>query len=423
MFRTYGASFEKLYTAAVGTRLGDAARTSAVAVLGAQLTASPTAVSLISAMSFAPWLIFGLPAGALVDRWDKRRAFLHADSIRCALAVLLTALTLAGHLSIPALIVFVFLLTTLQTVSDSCLSSLLPSAVPAAELGPANARLSASQSTAGIAGAPLGSFLASTGAALPFLLNVLTFGAAAGWVKSLPADTDRPSDRPVSAGQPAEQAGRERGVVRSLMGDVREGLRSVRGHGLLSLLLGCVAVNNFCNGLNSSVLPLLVIRDLGIHPAGYGLLTGANAAAMVLGNLAAGALARRQVVSQNRLTALAIALKIPGFLLICTAHSLTGLVLGMAVLGLAAGLWNVLSSTLLMAAAPKAVIGRTMALFRTVSVAGMPLGAVLSGLLASAAGIRSAALAASLLTGVVLVVYLRRARRLSVPEPVAQERE
>ncbi|MBV9024383.1 MAG: MFS transporter [Streptomycetaceae bacterium] len=414
MVRTYGARFEKLYAAAVGTRLGDSARSSAVAVLGAQLTGSPAVVSLVSAMSFAPWLIFGLPAGALVDRWDKRRAFLLSDSIRCALAAALVVATLAGRLSMPLLIVFVFALTTLQTVSDNCFTSLLPSTVPNEHLGTANARLSASQSTVGIAAAPLGSYLASIGGALPFLLNVLTFGAAAGWVTSLPPDIDRQvGESTRGAGtQPASRT--PGGILRALALEIREGLGSVRGHGLLSLLLLCVATNNFCNGLNSGVLPLLVIRDIGVHPGAFGFLTGANAASMVLGNLAAGRLAAHEVPHRH-VAAVAIALKIPGFLLICLAYSLTALVMGMAVLGLAAGLWNVPSSTLLMSSAPQATIGRTMALFRTISVAGMPLGAVASGLLASSVGIRASVTVAALLTGAVLISYLWQVQRLAHP--------
>ncbi|MFJ2419181.1 MFS transporter [Streptomyces brevispora] len=411
MVRTYGASFEKLYAAAVGTRLGDAARTSAVAVLAAELTGSPAAISAVSAMSFAPWLLFGLPAGALVDRWDKRRAFLAADSIRCATAALLCGLALAGHMSIALLIVFVFLLTTVQTVSDSCFNSLLPSIVPQEDLGAANTRLSASQSTVGIVAAPLGSWLSTVSSALPFLLNVVTFGAAAGWVKALPKNMDRQA-----ASKPANAE------PRRLSRDIRDGLGAVRTRGLLSALLLCVSVNNFCNGLNSAMLPLLAIRSVGLHPAAFGALAGSSAACMVAGNLLAGRLAAHGT-PHHHVAGLAIGLKLPGFLLICAAHSPMPLILGTAVLGLATGLWNVPSSTLLMASAPREMIGRTMALFRTVSVAGMPLGALASGLLASMTGVRSSSLAAALLSGVVLLGYLRSLRHLPTPELTSPARK
>lgn len=412
MVRNDGASFRKLYTAAVGTRFGDSARTSAVAVLGAQLTSSPAVLSLVSAMSFAPWLLFGLPAGALIDRVDKRRAFLLADGIRCAASALLVLLVFSGQLSILVLIVFVFTLTTLQTISDSCFNSLVPAVVPAEDLGPANGRLSASQSTAGVFGPPAGSYLASLGASFPFLLNVVTFGAAAALVTSLPADIDRkPGSRPAPAAPGV-------GVLRSLGRDILDGVQGVRGKGLLSVLLACVTVSNLCNGLNSGVLPLLAIREVGVSPAHYGFVVAANAACMVLGNVAAGLLLSHEF-RHRTVAGAAIALKLPGFALVCSAHSFAVLMAGMAVLGAASGLWNVPSSSLLMSSASKETIGRTMALFRTVAVAGMPLGAVLSGLLAGAAGLRAGALAAALLSGLTFVYFVHRSRRSpgAVDEP------
>ena len=409
--RTYGHRFERLYAAAVGSRFGDSARTSAVAVVGAQLTSSPALLSCVTAMTFAPWLLFGLPAGALVDRLNKRRAFLLTDGARCVAVLALVWLAFAGHLSIPWLIAGVFVLTSLQTVSDSCFTSLLPSVVGDKDLGPANARLSASQSTAGIAGPPAGSFLASVGAGWPFVLNAVTFGASAVWVASLPPDTGRPMER---------TGPRRRGVVRPLVRDVAEGVRRVRRQRLLSLLLGSVAVSNLCNGLNSSVLPLLATQTLGVSMGSYGMIIAANAASMVGGNLVAGSCLRRGV-SDQALARFAIAVKLPGFALVALAPSFFVLSIGMAILGFGAGMWNVPSSTLMMRSAPKDVIGRTSALFRTVSVAGMPLGAVLGGIVATLGGLRASALVAGVLTAVLFVYFSHRAHRLPRQEVELEE--
>ncbi|MET7640478.1 MFS transporter [Streptomyces sp. NPDC005438] len=401
--RAFGRSYQRLYLAAVGSRFGDSARTSAIAVLAAQLTSSPAVLSWVSAMSFAPWLLFGLPAGALVDRVDKRRAFLWADGARCLLLVVLTTLAFAGQLTIPWLIVCAFALTSAQTMADSCFTGMLPTVVDNDQLGPANARLSASQSTAQVAGPPTGSALAALGAGWPFLLNALTFGASAAWVSSLPTDTGR---RPHTDGSDAEprQAG-----WRRLRADIAEGVRRVRARPPLPLLLGGVAVSNLCNGLNSAVLPLLATRELGVSMASYGFLIGANAASMVAGNLTAGAGLKRGVADHTLATA-AIAVKIPGFALVCLAPSFAALLVGMAVLGLGAGMWNVPSSTLMMRSAPPEVLGRTNALFRTVAVAGMPLGAVLGGAVATLWGLRASAATAGALTVLLLIYFIRRIR-------------
>lgn len=409
--RGYGSRFERLYTAAVGTRFGDSARTSAVAVIGAQLTSSPALLSCVSAMTFAPWLLFGLPAGALVDRLNKRRAFLMADAARCVAVLALVWLAFAGYLTLPWLIVGVFVLTTLQTVSDSCFTSLLPSVVNDRDLGPANARLSASQSTAGVVGPPAGSFLASVGAGWPFVLNALTFGASAAWVASLPPETGRPDER---------SGPRRRGALRSLLRDVADGIRHVRQQRLLPLLLGSVAVSNLCNGINTSVLPLLATHTLGVSVSSYGVIIAANAACMVIGNLVAGSCLRRGVPT-TALARIAIAVKLPGFALVGLAPSFTVVCVGMALLGFGAGMWNVPSSTLMMRSAPREVIGRTSALFRTVSVAGMPLGALLGGLVATLGGLRFSALTAGVFTAVLLVYFSHRVRLLPRQEGEVKE--
>ena len=52
----------------------------AVPLLAASITRNPIGVSLTVAASYAAWLTVGLPAGALVDRWPRRRTMVLARS-------------------------------------------------------------------------------------------------------------------------------------------------------------------------------------------------------------------------------------------------------------------------------------------------------------------------------------------------------
>jgi MFS family permease len=388
----YGALYRKLYVAAVGTRFGDATRTSAVAVLAATLTQRPLLVALVTAMAFLPWLVFGLPAGALIDRVDKRRAFLRADAFRCVVAGLTGVLAFTGQLSIYLLIVVAFALTTAQTISDSCFNSLLPAAVPTAELGSANARLSVGQSTANLVGNPAGGFLVTTGAAFPFLVNVLTFGLAAGLVSSMRKDVDR-TPRPAS-GKP---------TPRALLRDVAAGFTAIRHDRTMLSYLFTVSTSNFCNGLNIAVLPLLALDEIHLPHAAYGLLMATSALTMIVGNLAAPRLVRRR----NGRTAALITLlpKVPGFLLLTTAHGVAQLFVAVALLGTSSGLWNVQQSAYVMRAAPAEYIGRIVALNRTVATAGMPLGAACAGVVATVLGVRSAPALAAIISAAVIALW------------------
>ena len=67
-----GRDFGKLWTAAMFSNLADGLGRTAVPLIATTLTQDPLAISVIGAIAFLPWLIFGLPAGMLVDRYDRR---------------------------------------------------------------------------------------------------------------------------------------------------------------------------------------------------------------------------------------------------------------------------------------------------------------------------------------------------------------
>jgi MFS family permease len=76
-----------------------------------------------------PWLLFGLVAGALVDRLDRRRLMWMVDAARSTIVAALGLAVLASWASIPLLAVGGFLLGTGATLFDSAATSLLPSLV------------------------------------------------------------------------------------------------------------------------------------------------------------------------------------------------------------------------------------------------------------------------------------------------------
>src|SRR3954469_24135388 len=88
--------FWRLWTAAGLSSLADGVLKVALPLLAVGYTRSP---ALIAGLAFAftlPWLLFALPAGALVDRLDRRRAMLGANLVRGGLLAAVTLLTLVG---------------------------------------------------------------------------------------------------------------------------------------------------------------------------------------------------------------------------------------------------------------------------------------------------------------------------------------
>ncbi|WP_424232251.1 MFS transporter [Actinophytocola sp.] len=79
-------------------------------LLAASLTSSPVLVSGLTAFAFLPWLLFGLPGGALVDRLDRRRAMSTVNIMRAALLCTIVLVIVAGAGNLPVLYVAAFAL-------------------------------------------------------------------------------------------------------------------------------------------------------------------------------------------------------------------------------------------------------------------------------------------------------------------------
>src|SRR5262245_50029970 len=91
--RGLGTPFRALFTASTGSNLGDGVVLAAAPLLARRLSDDPVAVSSVTAAATLPWLLFGLIAGAVVDRIDRRRAMVRADVIRAvALALFAVAI-------------------------------------------------------------------------------------------------------------------------------------------------------------------------------------------------------------------------------------------------------------------------------------------------------------------------------------------
>lgn len=370
--RGLGAGFRQLFIAATVTRFADSSRMAAFGLLAATLTTDPHLVSAVAAMAFLPWVFFGLAAGAFVDRRDKRRAFFVADLLRCAITALLAVVVAVDQVTIAIVLLAAFLLTSLQTVSDSCFNSLLPAVVDRESLSQANARLSMAQSGVGqFAGGPAGSVLFSWRPAVPFVGNALCFLAAAAAIWRLPR-AEQPPPSPVRT---------------SLRQDITAGLRWIAATRLIRTLTTCVAVMNFASGLYQGVLPLYALHTLHMRPAAYGAFAGTTAVAMIGGNYLAGRLSAR--VQPTLISRVAVSVQVLAFLVLACAPTAWVALAGVAVYGFTAGMWNVPGMTILMSETPDEMRGRVMAAYRTLAVGVFPVGAVLSGLVAGVAGNRA----------------------------------
>src|SRR5688572_33010804 len=104
------------------------------------MTRSPAHVAAVAFASQAPWLLFGLASGALVDRVERRRIIGAAHVFRMCVVVLLALAVGGGVATLPLVYVAAFLLGTAETLFDNATSVIVPELVDDSLLEVANGR-------------------------------------------------------------------------------------------------------------------------------------------------------------------------------------------------------------------------------------------------------------------------------------------
>lgn len=381
-------AFSRLWAAAGVSGLGDGVYMAALPLLAASLTHDPFTLSLVAATAVLPWLMFGLLGGALVDRLERRRTMWTVDALRALLLAVPVAAAALGMLSVPLLIGVAFLLGTGQLLFDTAAQAYIPQLLDRdpAGLRAANSRLQGTTSAAeGFVGPPAGSLLFALGRSVPFLADALSFAVSAALIRTLPA---------------APPAPRVAGA--SLWSEARAGATYVFRHRLLLGMALRPAVGNIAFMAGEGVMVLFAHERLHISSSGFGLLLASQAVGGLLGS----GLTGRVTALMGTGTALTCTAVIEAIALLGFALSPDAVLAGLclAVLGAAMSVTMVLGATLRQSIVPPELIGRVTAVTRLLAVSAAPLGALLGGWLATAAGLRAPFLAgAGLLLAMTLV--------------------
>ncbi|WP_328441234.1 MFS transporter [Streptomyces sp. NBC_00444] len=371
--------FGRLWSAAVLSSFGDALRTAALPLLAATLTDRPMLIAAVTACGYLPWIVFGLLGGAVADRVDQRRAMWMVEAVRGLLVASFAAAVALGHASIALLIALAFALTTLQTLFDNASTALLPTLVDRAALGSANARLMTGQRLAGgLLGAPVVPLLIAAGAAVPFAADAVTYLVAAALVATLRTAPIERKPRPAGS---------------TLRREIAEGLRTLWRDRALRGLCAATALCNIGMGALIATLVLLVTGWLDAGTTGYAVAMTAYTVGSLAGGVAGGPLTAR--VGRVRGVLLAGTVQIGALVVMGSVRSLVGLAAALAVFGFMGMVWNVNTTTLMQQRSPAELLGRVSSAFRTVGVAGAPLGALLGGAVATTWGLNTPALLAA----------------------------
>src|SRR5215207_6769026 len=138
-----GPSFRWLLGSFWVSNLGDGFALAAGPLLVASETRDPRLVALAVVLQRLPWLCFGLVAGVVADRFDRRRVIVTVQAARAVVLVVLSATIAVDRVDITVVLVALFLLGTAETFADTTASTLLPMIVEPQDLPIGNARIMA----------------------------------------------------------------------------------------------------------------------------------------------------------------------------------------------------------------------------------------------------------------------------------------
>jgi MFS family permease len=384
-------SFWKLFTASAAATVADGISKVSLPLLAVSLTSNPVLISGLTAFAFLPWLLFGLPGGALVDRLDRRQAMSTVNIMRAVLLGVIILLLVAGVEHILALYAAAFALGLCQVVYDSAARAILPQVVDRRNLDKANSWLTVEETVGqSFVGPPVGAALFGWFRALPFIGSLIGFALAAVLVLAVPGRFR------------AARTGTEPTTLRE---DIGEGLRWLWRH---PMLRGLTILSGLIAGLLSmatSLNVLYALNTLHLRPSMYGILFIALGIGGLAGSAAVGPLTSR--LGRPRMIVIAAAVAPVTCVLLGTVTNLWAA--GVWFFGMAAGvtMWNVLTMSLRQAMIPAELLGRVLSANRVVLWGGIPLGALAGGALAGWTSV-STAFAVSGLAQLVIVIMIYR---------------
>jgi MFS family permease len=404
-------SFRGLWSGTLASSLGASVASVTFAWLVYASTHAALDVTLLGISNFAPGLVVGLLAGALADRYERRRMMIVADLVRAgAVGALALFLVLRGF-DLVAILGIVLVVSAMGAMFRPASNALLPQILPGEQLADANGLLVSGMTAGSFVGSAVGGLLiVLVGAATDFSLNALTYVVSAAMIAFVvlpPARRPAPPERPARG---------------SLLGEVREGMAYVRSQpALLWTIVGSLGANFFL-AIYGTYEVVYVLSFLHAGAAVYGVLAAANGVGFGVGSLIVGRLrlVRRAGVAYIATWAVA------GLLVteLAFVRSVPNALVVFGAVGVLGGLGNTTYLACVQRIVPEALLGRFFSIDEVGSFAVIPLGQVAGGVLLTLVGVPVTYVVAGLgaFACTATLVLSRSVRRLAYPPLPAEPR-
>jgi MFS family permease len=333
-------------------------------------------MGILNAASTAAFLIVGLPAGAWVDRWLKRRVMITADIVRTLALAAIPILWYTHLLEIWQLIIVVAIVGVASVFFDVGYQSYIPLLVKPEQVGPANSTLEATAQVSRIGGPAIAGALLTIVSA-PGLIIVDSLSYIVSF-----ASLSRIHDSEVAA-DPEQR--------RPLHTEIAEGVRFVAGQPLIRSVAGTTATSNFFSTLGMTLFPIFALRTLDIGSLGLGITLSAGSVGGLLGATLTPRIARwigeGRVIVVSAFVCGAAFIMVPLSALLHGPSAVALLSVGEFFTMFCVLVYNITQVTLRQRLCPPRLLGRMNASIRCLVWGVMPIAALVAGWVGGAIGI------------------------------------
>lgn len=345
---------------------------------------TPIELGIIDALLLLPYPVLSLAAGAMVDRWDRRKTMIWCDFGRALIASSIPIALVAGTLTVPQLYAVALLSGILFVFFDLANVSSLTKVVPMEQLGDAVGKGQTAAYTSGLLGPTLGGALYGVQHTIPFVVDVISYAASVVGLALVRGDL-------------SEQ--RTTGRMRLRL-EIVEGIRWLWRHKLFRFMVFYSAGINLVIG-NGGLILIILARQQHASPATIGIIFSLAGLGGIPGSVIAPWIQQRLSYGQAIIgTGVLIALLWPLYAAAPNALLLGGVNVALALVTPTLGVVGV---SYRLAQTPNDLQGRVNAAIRLVTFSAPPLGAVVVGILLRVVGGKSTVL---LLGGFLAVLTL-----------------
>ena len=346
---------------------GDAISNTAIPILVLALTGSGFAMGIVGVLSYLPDLVVGLPAGALADRWDRRKMMLLADLGRAVLTALVPLSVWLGGPTLLIVIAVTFPINMLRVLWLAGYTAAVPGLVGRELVPRASAVFEAVFNVGWIVGPALAGLLSGwIGPGPTIALDAATFALSAVALLFV-----RRQLKPEARREPTH-----------ILADVREGIGFVARHGTLRAVIALWASMSIITAGISTAWIFYISVDRGLGTELVGIVLSSYAVGSLSGAVIAARIAWRSV---GRV--MLVASVTTGVAIVAMIGMPVPVMIGAAfVCGIAVSNGLVAYVSLRTQLSPDALLGRVGATARTLSIGLMPIGSLVTGVALDAVG-------------------------------------